>query len=66
MCSTRDASLDGLTRGHSLAAEPLGTEVLATSLQFGLLRGSDLRPTRKVGFGLPGEVDTVRKGTSCY
>lgn len=54
MCSTRDKALDDLTVGYSLAVEPLGEEVLATGLQFGLLKERDQRPTRRVGFGLPG------------
>ncbi|KAF4635830.1 hypothetical protein G7Y89_g2260 [Cudoniella acicularis] len=68
MCSTRNETLDNLTIGSSLAAEPLGKEVEETELKFGLLngRGENHGLIRRVGFGVAGEVETLRKGASCY
>ncbi|CZR51150.1 uncharacterized protein PAC_01025 [Phialocephala subalpina] len=68
MCSTRNETLDNLTVGSSLAAEPLSEGVLATELKFGLLngRGDAHGLIRRVGFGVAGEVDTLRKGAGCY
>lgn len=68
MCSTRNKTLDNLTMGFSLAAEPLGKEVLDTDLKFGLLSESkeDHGRIRRVGFGVTDEVDTLKKGESCY
>lgn len=68
MCSTRNKTLDNLTMGYSLATEPLGKEVLDTNLKFGLIResGEGHGLTRRVGFGVTGEVDTLRKGARCY
>lgn len=68
MCSTRNKTLDNMTIGYSLAAEPLSKEVLDTDLKFGLLPESreDHGLIRRVGFGVPHEVDTLRKGATCY
>ncbi|KAL2069201.1 hypothetical protein VTL71DRAFT_15539 [Oculimacula yallundae] len=65
LCSTRNETLDNLTAGFSLAAEPLGSNVRGTKLRFGLLRSNE-HGLRRAGFGIDGEVDDLRKGTPCY
>lgn len=67
LCSTRNRTLDDLTSGYSLAAEPLGSEVKDTKLKFGVLRGTnEYSSIRRVGFGIDGEVDALSKGARCY
>lgn len=68
LCSTRNATLDDLTIGPSLAAEPLGTEIKNTKLRFGLLQGPNVEPglIKRVGFGIQEEVETLKKGAACY
>ncbi|KAH7327469.1 hypothetical protein BKA65DRAFT_462233 [Rhexocercosporidium sp. MPI-PUGE-AT-0058] len=67
LCSIRNQTLDNLTAGFSLAAEPLGSDVKDTKLRFGMLRRSDEHGSiRRAGFGIDGEVDDLIKGTRCY
>ena len=66
MCSTRNAMLDDLTIGQSLAAEPKEKNLLDTKLRLGLLRQQgDEGLVRRVGFGLAGEVEELHKGDIC-
>lgn len=68
MCSTRNETLDHITTGSSFAAVSLSEEVEETKLRFGLLNrnGETQGLIKRVGFGLTHEVETLKKGASCY
>jgi hypothetical protein len=68
MCSTRSETLDSLTLGPFLAAEPLAKEVLNVRLKFGLLRASKEDPglIRRAVFGMTDEVDNLVTGVNSY
>lgn len=68
MCSTRNKTLDELTKGYSLAALPLDKSIKNTELKFGLFKetGNGQGIVKRVGFGLVSEVETLEKRTSCY
>lgn len=68
MCSTRNETLDHITAGSSLATVPLSKEVEKTKLRFGLLNGNGESQglVKRVGFGVSNEVETLKKGASCY
>jgi hypothetical protein len=68
MCSTRNKTLDELTKGYSLAALPLDKSIKNTELKFGLFKetGNDQGIVKRVGFGLVSEVEPLEKRTSCY
>jgi hypothetical protein len=68
MCSTRNETLDHITTGSSLAAVPPSEKVEETKLRFGLLNrnGETQGLIKRVGFGVTNEVETLKKGASCY
>ncbi|KUJ11656.1 uncharacterized protein LY89DRAFT_594462 [Mollisia scopiformis] len=70
LATTRNPDLDVLTRGASLGAEPLKTDISKVKLRFGPLldskegeRGDDDEGIH-VGFGRANKVGTLRKGKS--
>jgi hypothetical protein len=68
MCSTRNKTLDEITKGYSLGALPLDKSIKDTELKFGLFKetGNDQGTVKRVGFGLVSEVETLEKRVSCY
>ncbi|KAF4633144.1 hypothetical protein G7Y89_g4978 [Cudoniella acicularis] len=61
--TTENPTLDALTKGHSLGAQPLRKEIAKTKLMIGVLEGGDnLDDASRLGFGLLGKPDTA--GTS--
>ncbi|KAK8016601.1 hypothetical protein PG993_014790 [Apiospora rasikravindrae] len=72
MATTRNTSLDQLTLGHSVGAEPAPHLILDTRLRFGVLGnsgpGEDAASDQVVraGFGLEKDVQPLRKGQVVY
>lgn len=65
--TTRNPTLDALTKGHSMGAQPLSKELSKVELIFGVLRDpNDLIDVPRLGFGLPHEVKPLRKGGVYY
>ncbi|KAL2074611.1 hypothetical protein VTL71DRAFT_8389 [Oculimacula yallundae] len=78
VATTRNRALDDVMVGSSTGAQPLRGEVLGTKLRFGGLAGEERRTgdegpngstgsgIRRAGFGIQGQVVTLRKNEACY
>lgn len=72
MLPTRNDSLDGLSRGHSMGSIPLDNTVRDTKLMFGLLagksrdRGGNSAQPLKARFRLETQVIPIQKGNPYY